>query len=1130
MGIPDNQKNPEHDGKILDQNCIANTSFRDQIKRSIQDQIRHIGIQIQYTRNNTGELAKDIFQETLLAIHMGEVKTMDELQQHIKNLVWATLGEEIFYTTESEMANNLNKPHTLANLLNQRVYSMQCTSDDIAEQGVFFPSAQEIQNRRDQREEAAENTYRKTLEEFAGAIKTAFESFNDNFAREYFIRRFIEGKNASDIHKGIQRTDDKKRISKITRYRIDSTIARHFENCFSIHGINFQEILMFLSAVLHELSAFHMEYAGKSPAEIFKELPLHPITDELKKKVFKLSENLPQRFWDKTFNLPPVKTEKEAVFFRNFVLPLMLARLDEEMRQPVPGVPDGKRRLRPYQYKKLKKMLEAAMRQSLFGEKPILADIAPPSAGKTFMMAMLAKLAHQAGINSIFVTFANSIIHGRDGALNTFEEALGSEKVGVVNAEYKEFGRDCILTTFQSLCAPATFQKICSASQPFLLIIDEADLFQTPLRKFILDTFTKYQGFPIIVAFSATKEVAGKNLGDMAEITDEMRLEHLILAGYSKHILGFYSSIDIDITSEKLDKDGNLEFHHLLQAEQEAMIDAPVRLCLDHYRGEQILIHCSSVKQAEAIAAKLQTHGVIAESITGNISSIQEQQRIADSYIHGDTQVLTSCDKLSRGWSEKGVTDVEIFADITGSPTRLLQCICRGNRAHKDKKTLIIHQLVPSDQTRRKFKPALLSDVIASDFDNQSSAQKNEFSNIREAREAFATALSKHFEFAAWVDTPMQQPHNTDFHATIRLNTEEIVNTQIITEEHLMILDHFHEILEQFLKESGVNLEDFDWDNPSGDMEIKLPIHEKEFPLTWNKFVGLCSTCITGKSWIPEHNDRRIIDAMREWHKEKKLPDRLGFFEKSEGKEQSEGNMYRILLPKYFDQTMNAFLQQDGLSIEDISTKRPAQARKIIQNNGNLFPHTWETFLSNCLRFFTDCSIADARTYRSFIIPIIQQWYRTKTMPDKADVKKQYMDFKKNKDQQKDTLDKKREVAVKYFRAITDQFLATNHLDIESITTNTPRFHSAILFESPEGSFQISWIWFIHTCYAHIMQVSMSEANSNSAVGVELVRAWHKTSTMPDKKSFFVIQQSHGIGKKKNIIFSPRSTQMHDED
>lgn len=1130
MGIPDNQKNPEHDGKIPDPDCIANTSFRNSIKRSIQDQIRHVGIQIQYTKNNADELVQDILQEVLLAIHMQEVKTMDDLQQHIKNLVWATLGEEIYYTAESEMAKNHNEPYTLANLLNKRVDSMQCPSDDIDEQGVFFPSVQEIQNRHDQRKEEAENTYRKKLEEFAGAVKTAFESLGDHFAQKYFVERFIEGKNTADIQGRIQKKGENKRISRSGFYRIDKTIVRHFEHCFTIQGVNFLEILMFLPSVLHELSQLHMDYAGESPAKIFAKIPLHPITNDVQERISRLSADLPQRFWDKIFNLPPVRTEREAVALRNFALPLMLARLDEEMRQPTPDVPDSKKRPRPYQYKKLKKMLEAAMRQSPSGEKPILADIAPPSAGKTFMMAMLAKLAHQAGMNSIFVTFSNAIIHGHDGALNTFREVLGSERVGVVNAKHKEFGRDCILTTFTSLCLPATLRQICSGSQPFLLMIDEGDLFQTPLRKLILDTFKAYQGFPFITAFSATREVAKRNLGDIAEITDEMKLKDLILAGYSKHILGFYSSIDIDITSEKLDADGNLVFHNLMKAEQQAMIDVPVRLYLDMHTGEQALIHCSSVDQAEKIALKLQAHGVKAQSITGKIQSIDTQKRIGDDYIQGNLQVLTSCDMISRGWSEKGVTSIEIFADITRSQTRLLQCICRGNRVHRDKKILIIYQLVPLDQTKRHFKPALLNDVITNSGDQHFRKRKG-FINVHEARKAFETALNEQFEFAAWIDPPMQPPDNPDLHATTQLATQQILDTRLLNEEHYMILDHFHEILDRFLKTGGVDFKHFDLDQPLGEMEIKFHMNEKELSLTWDRFIDLCFTCLTGKPAPTDRNYRFCIDAMKKWYQERKLPDRQKLLAQLEAQEESGFNTHRMDLPRYFDQTMDAFLRQGEVSIHDISTKKPEQKMKItIQNEGKFFPFTWETFLAHCFQFFTDGSITDARTYRSFIIAVIQEWYMTKIMPDKQNVQKQYKTFKENADQKKDNLEKKRQLIPGSFRAITDQFLQAYHLDIDQIATNTPPLNSTILFESPEGSFKIRWIWFVLTCYSEIMEISNTKAGSSPSVGIELIRTWYKTSKMPDKKKFSVIQQPRAIGKKQNIIFSPRSTQMHDED
>ncbi len=706
-------------------------------KNAISNISKRTKISIDYS------LSSDIAQESFIKIFNIEINNIEELikfwretRQHIYYLVYKELNPdevslELFISTntafletskvQDEMNDRTEAPH-------DSVYEEVRASIEITQ------------------EENNEKFYLDNIKKLLKISHKIYELLKDDFLKNYFIARFIQGFSKEELvsmiikqkGKGRPLDDGSKNIGNKSFENIEQEFINTLSTMLDTSGEKVFNLLCNLNIVFSKLFIERLKNIGghddyletvKKNNNYFKQFSFERILSIFNQIIFEIKSFVDFDFIKKSIDNNLLSNKKNVPM--NLSLPNCLSPLESRgialnaiakarfnlktfWESPEKFCIKEVQPLYPHQYEKLKKMLNALEKNVLLGNPFLaIADIAPPSAGKTYMQAVLAKILE---LPFLFVTPTSSIIYGSDGAFQTFQKLFSLDEIGIVDQENKDFFHKNKITTFKTFTNPCFLKKTFSPTNknyPSVIFLDEGDLAQTEIRIDVLNEIKKFLGSPITCIYSATKKVAGKDLENFSLISDEMSLSELIFLRKAKSIVGFYAVIDIEISNGNfIGEEGEKEvsFKKLKKAERESFVDYPVDIYTKKHKGESFLIFCISIKHAQEVVRKLKEEGVTAECVSGR--PLKEQLLLKEKYIKGEIQVLTSCDYIGRGFSDYGRTQGEIFARITQSETLLYQYILRGIRPNINNPLLFIYQLIPPNLNLRKYKIATLENVL----------------------------------------------------------------------------------------------------------------------------------------------------------------------------------------------------------------------------------------------------------------------------------------------------------------------------------------------------------------------------------------------------------------------------------
>ena len=502
--------------------------------------------------------------------------------------------------------------------------------------------------------------------------------------------------------------------------------------------------------------------------------------------------------------------------------------------------------LYPHQYYKLKKILDA-IEQNLDSNDPflILWDIAPPSAWKTYMQAVLARILD---LPFVFLTPLNSIVYWSDWAIETFKKVFHEDLIAVVE-KWKWYDTFWRFMNYSQIIDFKEIQRLYSnhVNIPLLFFLDEWDVVQPERRMHALDSFKDIVWFPQIFAYSATTDLAWRSLFNRAKIVDVMYLKELIRQKKAKNIIWAYVEANIELNDENfiLNKDWErvLQFDKIKKQEAQMLIDYPVKIYTQKHMWQSALIHCCSVKHANIVALELRNKWIRAECISGKTKF--QQKILKQKYINWETDVLTSCDYLGRWFSDNGVTEVEIYDTFTQSKTKLYQAILRWTRLHKHKDVLMIYQILPLQSSKKSsFVPATLEDVL--DLDEDQEINRILEKEICKNPEILIKRIQNlkpedRYKFVWFLWMNLSDYDEIRFISKMRIR--QIIDTikSIDTKEKIDI-----DLIRDSFKEKWITSK-----------EILLSKHKKYF--TWNKFAGKYIMTIYSllfwKSWNLNRNN-----------------------------------------------------------------------------------------------------------------------------------------------------------------------------------------------------------------------------------------------------------------------------------
>lgn len=690
--------------------------------------------------------------------------------------------------------------------------------------------------------------------------------------------------------------------------------------------------------------------------------------------------------------------------------------------------------IRPYQYEKLQKVLQGFLDQrNARIEEKVIGDITPPAGWKTYMIAILAKLMLEEGIPTIISTYNSTAIFGEDNTRKLLEKMFGKESIGVINAAHKQIDKDIVITTPQALVNNAEY--FANTHKRLNIILDEWDVFQTELRQESIDILSRPNNF--LSLYSATKVVSGRNVENRANIVDEMPLTKLIDLGYAKHIEGIYYMGDLTITDQNIEQNG-LDYNSLKAVEQKFMIDSAFDLYTKNHKGQKCIIHGWSAKQLTDMCKKFTEQWYKAEYVT-YATPDKKRRAIEEAYINGDLDILVGQAIYGRAFSEKWVTQVEIFAHVTGSATHLYQSILRGWRPNEKFDTLTIYQLLPSTLSTKSFVPIFMHDcfnVPLEDMGYWKNSDEAEKPNTPKKPIVFRQKSSE--EPTQKEDkkaTSIIEKPTVTFASIIDL--KKVIDTRASYEAKLLyyVRENFVELVDEFLKINSFFIQDIrKIDGPIAQTVMRvININGTDENLTWHKVRMSVFSLITGEAKMyGRHNVSLIDNFIQERYTTGKIPlfnARKEALDIKKAPSKKKEPVRKELLQKNAIDIFNLFIAEHAMKESDLPrnlSDRSIQYHEVICK--------FNYFLSSILQGVTWYAPKLCNGHRNVSWKMMRDWKNSWQEPDSAALRTEVI--KKAFD---DT-----EYIIRRFEKIIDLFLLNNNLKREDIPYFNLKLHDTV--------------------------------------------------------------------------------------
>ena len=1068
---------------------------------------------------------QEITQQVVSEIFSGEVdNSMQSIRTRIKSLCFreATHFNQVF--TNQDLINDEGKVTPFEGA-REGIDDMREEFADMTS-GVLGDRKMEDENERPQR-------ILQHYEDFVQELHGVYTILGDDFLQEFFVQRFIEGRSYQELAKVVEdrvKGQSEEGISVIRVGQIEQLIFRKVRQTTGISIKKIETLLSQGSLALRKLLDNGDKKSSQEQRDLFFDIG-RDASDFNNFAGLKLDELAGLSSSERVITLPELLPESIARRRRNEAILRLEENLELLYKRPEIFCQGKPQNLFPHQYEKLAIITDHLKRQFLDGtpEKFLLADIAPPSAGKTYVQAALAKLS---GLPFVFVTHSNAILTGSDGAIRGFEKLFSRDELGIVNVAHKEFGRRGTLTTYHSFTIPNTLEEIMirpAEEVPLLFLLDEGDLAQTDIRSSTIRAVKGAVKCPIILAFSATRKSGKRDLGEMAEIVHEMELKELIQCGKAKHILGFYVNGKITVFNQNLRKksgEKHVVFETLQMKEKTTFTQIPVEIAIENHQGQQGIIHCMSVEHAREVAQLLQEKNINGKCISGECHTAQN--KLKDQYVKGEVQVLTSCDFLGRGYSEHGVTQFVIFAAVTSSKTELYHKVGRGFRPNKDHPVLAVYQLLPMAIEDRSFLPTYLSDIFdPKDFSSEKFPFEREKTTIRDKIEMMNQLIREgRFGFVGGVGQEVEPSAFLEFFTQKEI--EKIIDTRKrwlcerkgtlkLTADNIDGL--FRPIADKFVSAGGEE-DNLDWIN-SNRRFVDMTVEIGNDAITGQRFIAHIVAILARIGLTEAGSYRKFgVELMKKWYLEgvrpsnefvqQRLQEERALRRKRPKLRLSEEN-----LDPYFMDIVAEFNRVRGEDTCDWMVVSPSflQAEVEMRNRTISGNH----FAANVVSILAKIPRSEGHRYVRFGIEIIKKWYMEAKRPDDAFIK---MGLAAAEDQRREKR-QKQEKRLKLnegniddlFFPVVDRFaeeLGGAKSDCEWINVGPIFFETNVVLNDQ----LISGRGLTRGVLSILAGINFLEANRFLYLAAELIRKWYVERKRPDEE--FVRQKLEATRKAKD--------------
>jgi superfamily II DNA or RNA helicase len=320
---------------------------------------------------------------------------------------------------------------------------------------------------------------------------------------------------------------------------------------------------------------------------------------------------------------------------------------------------------------------------------------AATGSGKTEIAASLIDDKINAGENCLFLAHRDRLV---TQAAERISGYIGFGKVGLVNADRKDWWNPCVVATVQSACVE---KQLLRAPKFNNIIIDECHRSNSQSYRKVVDSLLRSGG--LLLGVTATPNRTDKKgliPHVFQEVVFEIGMQQLIDEDYLSKVVGKEIKLPIDFSKIKtsVSTDGIRDYRpqDIKAAFEE--VDWLERitegwLAVASDRRTIIFVPPGIVDgrgcgMAHSLAEYMRLHGIKAAAVDGTTKQTEQDRVIAD-FTSGEIQVLVNVNIFTEGLDIPPI-DCVLFARPTQSSIIYSQSVGRGTRKYPGKENCLV--------------------------------------------------------------------------------------------------------------------------------------------------------------------------------------------------------------------------------------------------------------------------------------------------------------------------------------------------------------------------------------------------------------------------------------------------------
>ncbi len=244
------------------------------------------------------------------------------------------------------------------------------------------------------------------------------------------------------------------------------------------------------------------------------------------------------------------------------------------------------------------------------------------------------------------------------------------------------------------------------ARSPFdLIIIDECHHSSAPCYQNFLKSKSKYQkedSFKVLGVTATPDRLDGLSLKKtLYNKSFQLEIVDMIEKKYLSDIEGFCVKTNVDLSDiDDHNHDFSIRqlYKKLSTSERNSLI---IETCKNEMSNRKTLIFCINIDHSKSISNLLNSVGLSAKHIDGNMNDI-ERNSILKAFRNGEISFLCNCQLLTEGFDEPSIDGI-VLARPTKSRALFIQMIGRGLRIFPGKENCKIIDIVDNAKNAKGF-------------------------------------------------------------------------------------------------------------------------------------------------------------------------------------------------------------------------------------------------------------------------------------------------------------------------------------------------------------------------------------------------------------------------------------------